>query len=136
MTTYKTKMETGLIIPIAMLLGFGLYISITNDSKFGMIILSILITAGVYLYFQTKYIISGTILIVKLGVLMKWRIPIQEIKCITRPNNLLNLNTFKANRIQIFYGKLKQITISPKDRDAFITELLEINSYIKCVRIN
>jgi hypothetical protein len=61
------------------------------------------------------------------------KIDIHSIKKVYRTNNPLSSPALSLDRIAIVYNKYDEILISPKDRSAFIAELLSINPAIEVV---
>ena len=61
------------------------------------------------------------------------KIDIHSIKKVYRTNNPLSSPALSLDRIAIVYNKYDEILISPKDRSAFIAELLSINPNIEVV---
>jgi hypothetical protein len=131
MTVYKSKIGYEVLIPIILLLGITFYLHIVNKVWLGIIINSLISFLITYLITQTKYIITGNILIIKAGFMINKTISIQEIKCITRTNNPLSSPALSLDRIEILYAKMKRVVISPKDRNLFINQLQAINNDIK-----
>jgi len=129
-TVYRSKTGLEILIPIAFLLGATLYLYIANGVWPGIIITSLVTFFITYFCWHVKYIIIDKDLFVKAGFLVNSRIPIQDIKCITRTNNPLSSTALSLDRIQIFYGKSKSLIISPQNRSMFVNQLKEINPNI------
>lgn len=70
----------------------------------------------------TKYTISAPMLIVQSGP-FRWQIPIAEITRIEPTRNPLSSPALSLDRLRITYGRSKACMVSPRDKDAFITEL-------------
>ena len=59
------------------------------------------------------------------------KIEILKIRKIEKTNSILSSPALSLDRIAIFYNKYDEVYISPKDRDNFIKDLLEINPTIE-----
>ncbi len=93
------------------------------------------IVAGTWLFmldilFNTRYIIKGDVLVVRCGAFFKSSVSIHSIKEITGSRSIVSSPALSLDRIAIRYNKYDEVMISPKDRDAFISHLLEVNSNI------
>lgn len=69
----------------------------------------------------TYYTLDDVELIVRSGP-FKWRIPVAEIRTISKTSNPLSSPALSLDRLRIEYGK-RSIMISPEDRDAFIEDI-------------
>lgn len=84
-----------------------------------------------YLWGNTKYIVTEDTLIVKGGLFTK-RISIDRIYKVTKTNNPLSAPALSMDRLEILYSpNMQMVLISPKDREAFVALLLEINNTIR-----
>lgn len=91
------------------------------------------------LFVSIKYAIRGN----ELGVRMLWRwhwFPVDKISNIRKVTSILSSAALSAQRVAIRFSDRRilkssaPIEISPKDRDAFIGRLLEINPDIKVLQ--
>lgn len=92
------------------------------------------IVAGICLFmldmlFNTHYIIKGDVLVIRSGVFRR-SVGIHSIKEISSTRSILSSPALSFDRIAVRYGKYDEILISPKDKDAFICRLLEVNNNI------
>ena len=133
MRIYRSKIGLEILAPIVLILSITFYLHIANEIWIGVVINSAVAIFITYLYTGTKYIIDDKSLLVKAGFSINQTIPIQEIKCITRTNSILSSPALSLDRIQLFYGKSKSVTISPKDKNAFVNHLQQINPEIKYI---
>ena len=104
--------------------------STSHDRWIPLSILIMIILLGIYLSFTTHYTIDGKNLIVKSGFLVNKTIAISSIKKITETNSLLSAPAMSLDRLEISYGKFDDIIISPKEKQVFITHLLELHPAI------
>ena len=102
-----------------------------DEPKVMTLLLAVGYTALIaYLWFSTKYIIDGDVLVVKNGF-KPTKVPIQEIESLKHTNNPLSSPALSMDRMEVVYRPGKQmVLISPKDRERFIAILLEKNSHI------
>jgi hypothetical protein len=133
MRIYRSKIGIEILAPIILILGVTFYLHIVNEIWIGVVINSAVAIFITYLYTGTKYIIDDKRLFVKAGFLVNQTIPIQEIKCIARTNSILSSPALSLDRIQLFYGKSGSVIISPKDKNAFVNHLQQINPDIKYI---
>lgn len=113
---------------------FLLYESIPFQNK--MIVVLILLLSALLLrncIWGIRYIIDQEQLIIKTGFPYKVKIDIKTIRKIRKSNSILSSPAASFDRIEILYNKYDDILISPKDRAAFIADLLEINPNIEII---
>lgn len=85
----------------------------------------------VYLFLETKYYIKGDILQVKAGFLVNKKIKIMSIQSVMKTDSVLSAPANSiTDRIEIKYEDSKSVIISPKEKAAFVTELLAVNPAI------
>lgn len=134
MTVYRSKIDTWLLILIFAPLLFAVYAALESGEYGGLIILVLVILFIIYLFISTKYLIKNNILIVEAGFLLNKKIPVQDIKSVTKTNNPLSSPALSLKRLEMKYGNsFDYILISPLRRDEFIKHLLSINPdiYVK-----
>jgi hypothetical protein len=128
---YKSKLGMEIVIPLLLILGCTFYLHIAGGAWLGIVINSLVLLFVVYLYLQTKYIITGTDLVIRSGFFVNITIPIRDISSIRKTNNPISAPAFSLRRIEIHYGRSSSVIISPKDRAIFVTELQKINANIR-----
>jgi uncharacterized membrane protein YdbT with pleckstrin-like domain len=84
-----------------------------------------------HLFWRTSYTIKENKLIVKSGLIVNTTIDIHAIKKMTPTNSLVSAPALSFDRIEIAYNTYDQIIISPRDKEAFIADLLSINNQIE-----
>lgn len=132
MTRYKSKIDTWLVVVLAISLGLPLAATLYQQDWITSSILAITIAFVVHLYLNTYYVIEGEELRIKAGFLYTIKINIHAIKRIEKSNSLLSSPALSlSDRIEIFYGKFDSVLISPKDRRGFVEELLRVNKGIE-----
>ena len=86
-----------------------------------VIVLAVLGVFG-WLYFTTRYTITGDFLLVKAGP-FSWVIPIEDISSVEPTRNPVSSPALSLDRLLIRYGQSAELMISPKDKAGFMTEL-------------
>ena len=128
-TVFRSKIDLWLVIvtiaiPI-MLLEFILDGLNTPDKVAELVALAIVVAVlGLltWLYFSTRYTISGDFLLVKAGP-FSWVIPIDDIVSVEPTRNPMSSPALSLDRLLIRYGHSAELLISPKDKSGFMTEL-------------
>jgi hypothetical protein len=77
---------------------------------------------------STYYTIEGGMVIIR-SSLLRWRIPIADIRSITPTRNPLSSPAMSLDRLLIRYGT-KQIMVSPAEKQRFIEALRAVNPAI------
>jgi hypothetical protein len=76
----------------------------------------------VWLLRSTRYSLSDSHLDIRSGP-FSWRVPLEDVRSVTRTRNPLTSPALSLDRLQIDYGPGKSIMISPEDQQRFIREL-------------
>jgi hypothetical protein len=126
---YRSKIDAWLVIILvsvpAVLLDFILD-GIGVEDRLGTLLeLSVVVAVLaliLWLYWSTRYTISGDFLLVKSGP-FSWVIPIEDITSIEPTRNAMSSPALSLDRLLINYGHGSELMISPKDRARFMTEL-------------
>lgn len=82
--------------------------------------------------FSTTYAIGNNTLTIR-SMFLKWVIPLENIKTVSKTNNSISSPALSLDRLKIEYlkdGKMKQILVSPIDQQGFCKELQENHSQI------
>mgnify|MGYP001590816894 FL=1 len=82
--------------------------------------------------FSTTYAIGNNTLTIR-SMFLKWVIPLENIKTVSKTNNSISSPALSLDRLKIEYlkdGKMKQILVSPRDQQGFCKELQENHSQI------
>jgi hypothetical protein len=129
MKIYKSKIDWWL----GLLLIYPIYISVISIVKgqlIGFVGLGFVIGVVLFVSKTTRYIIEENQLIVKSLWIVNERIDVSKIRKIEKTNSILSSPALSLDRIAIFYNKFDEVYISPKEIQAFIDDLLEINPNI------
>lgn len=71
---------------------------------------------------STRYTLTDTELVVQSGP-FRWRVTLADITDVRPTHNPLSSPALSLDRLQIAYGKGREILISPEERDEFLREL-------------
>ena len=129
--TYRSKIGIELILILTIVLGFSFYKLLDQPKISGIITLGALLVFILYIVLSIQYKINDDILTVKAGFLVNTKIDIQKIKKIKKTFNPLSSPAASIDRLEICYNNGDFVLISPKNRDQFIKDLLEINPNIE-----
>lgn len=91
------------------------------------------VVVGLILIFSktTQYILFENQLIVKSTWIVNERIDISKITKIEKTNSILSSPALSLDRLRIRYNKYDEILISPKEKKAFMDEVLKINPNVE-----
>ncbi|WP_171609373.1 PH domain-containing protein [Limnovirga soli] len=131
MKQFNSKVGLELLLPISVFFGFLLYEAIVDFSWSALIITTAVIAFFGYLILSTKYIISKDVLEIKCGFLVNQFINIHQIQSVKEVKDIFSAPATSIYRLEIKYNQTDSITISPKNKLAFIQELLKINPAIE-----
>jgi len=130
MKIYKSKVDwwLGLVLVYPI---FRSVASIIEGEWIGYIGIVLCLMFVVFISKSTRYIISENHLIVKCMFIVNDKIEISKIRKIEKTNSILSSPALSLDRIAIKFNKYDEVYISPKERQAFIDELLKINPEIE-----
>jgi hypothetical protein len=131
MKVYKSKLGLELIIPMSLLFGIGLYMSFMDKKWTALFIILVSISFICYLFTSIKYTIEKENLTVKCGFLINQNIDIKTIYKISETYNPLSSPAGSIDRLEIKFNKFESVLISPKDKKAFINDLILVNPNIE-----
>ena len=115
------------LIPAVLQAGFDAKMATT------FIFLVIIYILVLYLLLGTKYTIENNMLKIRSGFIQFSPVPVESIKEIRKTHSLLSAPAPSFDRILIKYGKYDEVIVSPKDKQAFINALKNINPAIDIV---
>jgi membrane protein YdbS with pleckstrin-like domain len=76
----------------------------------------------IWLLRSTRYSLSDSHLDIRSGP-FAWRVPLYQVRAVTRTRNPLSSPALSLDRLRIDYGPAKWIMISPQDPERFVREL-------------
>lgn len=126
--TFKSAIGWIMIIPLGLLLAaIGLALFFEPDKWPALLILVPLLLFFIHLVRNTDYTIDGGLLRIRCGIFRFQTIGISSITRITETRNPLSSPALSLDRLDIRYGNRGQVMISPKEKDAFIAAIREVN---------
>ncbi len=135
-TKYPSKVSYGLLTFIFLVFFTPLIPNLINDGlntkMFGVIVLLVIVFAFIlHMFLKTEYTIDNNKLKIRCGPFPYKPIAIADIKEIHKTSSILSSPAPSFDRIEITYGELNTIIISPKDKLNFSKDLMKINPDIK-----
>lgn len=131
MKIYKSKIDYWL----GLFLVYPIYLSVASLVKgewiLGLAGLGVIVGIVLFVSKTTRYIIEENQLIVKSLWIVNNRIDISKIRKIEKTNSVLSSPALSLDRIAIYYNKFDEVYISPKEKQDFLNNLLEINPNIE-----
>ena len=127
---YKSKIDWWLGLPLVYPI-FRSIQSIFEGEWYGYLVLSLTLLLIVFISKSTRYIITENLLIVKCMFIVNDRIEISKIRKIEKTNSILSSPALSLDRIAIKFNKFDEVYISPKEKQAFVEELLNVNPDIE-----
>lgn len=131
MTTYKSKLDLTLIIPLLIGLSSILLIMAYNKTWPGLIVFLLITAFIIHLFLTTYYRIDGKTLTIKAGFLINKSVNIDKIRKITETNNPISSPATSLDRLEIKYNKYDTVIISPKEKNDFIKMLVALKPDIE-----
>lgn len=126
--TYKSKIGLELLLPVVLVLGAVLLLSLAEEPAWaGVAILMPVILFVMHLFLTTNYTIEGDQLLIKSGFLFRKTVPIPDIRKINETHNPLSAPATSLDRLEIVFGKYESVLISPKQKHEFIKHIQSIN---------
>lgn len=129
MRIYKSKIDWYFFLPFLFPI-FLLVKGIIDGNYFTVTVMAAGLFLIGYLFKKTEYIVSGNKLKIKCFFIVNANIDINGIRKIEKTRSLLSSPALSMDRIIIYYNKFDDITISPKEKQAFVDDLLKINPNI------
>ena len=128
--TYPSKIGLELLLPILFILLSTGALMVTSKSWLGLLIILAVLAFILHLFLNTNYTIEGHQLIVKSGFLYNSTIDIRTISKVSETNNPLSSPAISLDRLEISYGAHNSVIISPREKQDFLDQLLQINPEI------
>jgi len=129
---HKSKIGPEVAIPIMLILGIVLFVTVISEKRWAaLLILLPVIFLLTHLFLTTTYTICGNLLKIRCGFLFNKEIDIRSIVKITETNNPLSSPATSLDRLEILFGANNSVLISPKNKEAFINDILSINAAVE-----
>jgi hypothetical protein len=134
--TFKSKIGTELILPVAGIFVFTFSIAIINGHGWSMFgIVSPVILFMVPILFGTYYTITGNNLEIRSGFFYYKKINILQIQKIRSSRSWISSPAMSLDRTEIFYNRYDSVLVSPNDQQAFLAALLKVHPGIDVASI-
>ncbi|MGQ1911090.1 PH domain-containing protein [Marinifilum sp. RC60d5] len=130
MKKYQSKIGTGILIFLIVVLGGLSVISLYQGAWIGVVIIGLVGVFIGYIFSSTQYVIHDQVLNIKSGFVVDISIQIETIKSISKSRNLISSPANSLDRIEIRYNQYDTVLISPQNKKAFIRNLKEVNPNI------
>lgn len=131
---YKSRKDSliGVVIwGVALFLLYSIYeIGFIEVNILGAAVMTALLVLLVSFWFRTMYKIEGDILHIYYGP-FRFQVMISEITSIRHAKNIFTGPSLSIERIEITYSNYRVIQISPKEKEAFVKALMQMNQNIK-----
>ena len=128
-TVFRSKIDLWLVVVVAIapvvFMDFVFDVLSTSDRLALLSTLAVVAAVWgvmVWLYYSTRYTISGDFLLVKAGP-FSWVIPIDDIVRVEPTRDPKSSPALSLDRLLIRYGQSAELMISPKDKSGFMDEL-------------
>lgn len=86
----------------------------------------------IWVLFGTRYEVTDDELIVRGGP-FRWRVPVHKIRAIEPSQSWLSGPALSLDRLRVDYGLGRCLLVSPKERDRFLSSLVEVGKKHKDV---
>lgn len=131
---YKSKKDSliGVVIwGVVLFLLYGVYEAVfIKENIVGAVVMMALVVLLVVFWFRTFYKIEGELLHIYYGP-FRFQVIISEITSIRHAKNIFTGPSLSIERIEITYSNYRVIQISPKEKEKFVKELMQMNPNIK-----
>ena len=128
---FRSKYGPELIIPLAVLLGYLLYLAVEQSNWAGVVVTGSVIVFFVYLFASTFYVIEEKKLFVNCGFVYRKIILVESINTIREVTDFFGAPAASIKRLQIVYNGKDAVAVSPKDKINFLATLVRLNPAIK-----
>lgn len=132
--TYRSKVDTWLLIVIIAAMGAGLVGAVAallaggHEMWWAIVPVALAVALPAWVLTSTFYRLTDDELLVRSGP-FSWRIPTAEIHRVTSTNNPLSSPALSLQRLKIEYGNGKRIMISPENQTEFIADLKSVSNF-------
>jgi hypothetical protein len=123
---FRSSVSVGLVVFLFVALGIPTWLMIRDGVWFGLAIHIGIILFIYWLYRTTKYIVTDEGLEIQCG-LRKQQIRWEDVRSVKYTSNPISSPAFSFRRIQIDYGRMGSVLISPHTRENFMNELRQRN---------
>jgi hypothetical protein len=131
MTVYRSKVDIWLAGLVFGVLSYAVYEAFSEKQYDVLWVIVPVTLLVVSLYWQIKYVVGNGQLEIRTLIFGNMKIDISDIKSVHQTYNPLSAPALSINRLEVKYGsKFDYLLISPKNRKAFVKQLIAINPNI------
>lgn len=131
---FKSGISIGLLSILLSVFSTVTVLLILDDAPwYALLIIFLVVVFILQLFFNTYYVIEGSLLKIRSGFLYRMDIDIKTIKKIEESNSPLSSPAASFDRLEIIYNKFDSVLISPKEKKEFIELILIINPSIEII---
>jgi membrane protein YdbS with pleckstrin-like domain len=134
MKTYHTALSPFVAAPIVIIMVLLVPTYIVNKIWFGLAVNIAVFVFVLHMYRTTTYTIRDGVLIIRSGFLYRKEIPVSTINRIRPSRNPISSPAFSLNRLEICHGDGDYVLISPKQKEKFIQDIVQINPHLATVQ--
>ena len=121
--TFRSALSPALVVFLAAVLGTVAVSMVMKGAWIGFLIVLLQSLFITFLFRTTSYIVGRDELVIRCGLFYKQRIPWTSIRKVKYSSSPLSSPAFSFKRIQIDYGKMGSVLISPHTRERFMEEI-------------
>lgn len=130
MTSYQSKLSSGLIVFLVIILGSISAAMILGRIWAGLAVILVVSAFIIHLFSSTRYIIQEDELIIKSGFTYNITVKINTITKISSTNDISSAPATSLDRIEIRYNESDRVVISPARKVEFVRHLTTLNPRI------
>lgn len=131
---FKSGISIGLLSILLSVFSTVTVLLILDDAPwYALLIIFLVVVFILQLFFNTYYVIEGSLLKIRSGFLYRIDIDIKTIKKIEESNSPLSSPAASFDRLEIIYNKFDSVLISPKEKKEFIELMLIVNPAIEII---
>ena len=121
-TKFRSSISIALVAFLAVIFGSTSFLMLRDGAWLGLVINGLVILGIAALFKTTTYVLSDEGLEIRCGLsrqFIRWN----DIRSVKHTSNPISAPAFSFKRIQISYGKMGCVLISPHTRETFMYEL-------------
>lgn len=131
MKQHASKIDFWIVGLLLLIFGIPIFRLVSEKEWLGVFVMSSIFLVIVSFMKSFRYYIGNKTLMMKTAFYRK-EIEVSSIRKITALKNVLSTPFATSfDRLEIFYNKYDSVIVSPKDKEAFIKDLLKINAEIE-----
>lgn len=131
---YKSKIGMGLVLAMATVIGSVAVLLAVQEIWMALIPLLLVSAYIAHLFQNTYYVIEGGNLRIRCGLYFDRHIEISSIKRVAPSRLMMSAPAVSMDRLEILYNRFDSVLVSPKDKEAFLHQLRQINPRIEVIQ--